>query len=154
MTRIAAVAVRCNGALLSFSGGARYPRRERSWIRGPLERPHLRRAAGANIVAQTRLEEGAVYVRIVRFTDVSAERINSLLARVDEAGGPPPGVPSTGIRVLFDESQGTAVVLQEFETQEDMETGGRVFAAMDPSDTPGTRASVDMCELKLERRAT
>jgi hypothetical protein len=23
---------------------------------------------------------------------------------------------------------------------------------MDPSDTPGTRASVDMCELKIERQ--
>ena len=32
-----------------------------------------------------------------------------------------------------------------------MRTGGAVFAAMDPGETPGTRASVDMCELKLER---
>jgi hypothetical protein len=26
-----------------------------------------------------------------------------------------------------------------------------VFSAMDPGETPGTRASVDMCEVKLER---
>ena len=92
-----------------------------------------------------------MYVRVVRFTDVSAERIAGLLARIEESDGPPPGVPSTGLKMLTDEDQGTAVVLQYFATEEDMETGAAAFAAMDPSDTPGTRASVDMCELKLER---
>jgi hypothetical protein len=33
-----------------------------------------------------------------------------------------------------------------------MRTGAEAFAAMDPGETPGTRVSVDMCELKLERR--
>jgi hypothetical protein len=93
-----------------------------------------------------------VYVRVVRFTDVSADRIEALLGRVEESEGPPPDVPATGLNVLFDESQGTAVVLQYFETAQDMDAGARVFSAMDPSDTPGTRASVDMCELKLERQ--
>jgi hypothetical protein len=93
-----------------------------------------------------------VYVRVVRFTDVSAERIEALLARVEESEGPPPDVPATGLNVLFDESQGTAVVLQHFETAQDMDAGAQVFSAMDPADTPGTRASVDMCELKLERQ--
>jgi hypothetical protein len=55
---------------------------------------------------------------------------------------------------LFDEAQGTAVVLQHFESAEDMETGGKVFSAMDSAETPGTRASVDMCEVKLERTLT
>jgi hypothetical protein len=95
-----------------------------------------------------------VYVRVVRFTDVSAERIEALLARVEESEGPPPDVPATGLKVLFDGSQGTAVVLQYFETAQDMDAGAQVFSAMDPSDTPGTRASVDMCELKLERQLT
>ena len=92
-----------------------------------------------------------MYVRAVRFTDVSAERMQALLARIEESDGPPPGVAAKGLKVLFDDSQGTAVVLQEFETAEDMEAGATVFNAMDPSDTPGTRASVDMCEVKLER---
>ena len=94
-----------------------------------------------------------MYVRAVRFTDVSAERMQQLLARVKEAGGPPPGVPTTGLKVLLDEPQGTAVVLQEFETAEDMDAGAKVFAAMQPSETPGTRASVDACELKLDLQA-
>lgn len=91
-----------------------------------------------------------MYVRVVRFADVSAERIEALLARVNEAGGPPPGVTSTGLTVLFDEAQGTAVVLQRFATAADMEEAAKVFAAMDPSETPGTRVSVNSCELKLD----
>jgi hypothetical protein len=94
-----------------------------------------------------------MYVRVVRFSDVSEERMQALLARVQEAGGPPPGVASTGVTVLFDEAQGTSVVLQHFATAADMEAGAKVFAAMDPAETPGTRVSVDMCEQKLELKA-
>ena len=94
-----------------------------------------------------------MYVRVVRFTDVSAERMETLQGNMDESEGPPPGVNSTALTVLVDESQGTAVVLQYFPTAEDMEAGGRVFAAMDASETPGTRASVDMCEVKIEMEA-
>ena len=92
-------------------------------------------------------------VRIVRFTDVTAERIEALRARIEEAQGPPPGVRSTALKVLFDAEQGTAVVLQYFATAEDMEEGGRVFSAMDSGETPGVRASIDMCEIALEVEA-
>lgn len=92
-----------------------------------------------------------MYVRVVRFTDVSPERIESNLARINASDGPPPGVPSTGLKVLYDEAQGAAVVLQYFATAQDMATGAAAFSAMDASDTPGTRVSVDMCEVKLER---
>ena len=91
-----------------------------------------------------------MFVRVVRFTDVNAERIDALLSRIEESDGPPPGVPSTGLKVLHDGDQGTAVVLQYFATAEDMDAGAQAFSAMDVADTPGTRASVDMCELKLE----
>lgn len=92
-----------------------------------------------------------MFVRAVRFTDVSAERMQELLARIEESDGPPPGVPATGLKVLFDEAQGTALVLQSFESADAMEAGAKVFNAMDASETPGARASVDMCEVKLER---
>ena len=94
-----------------------------------------------------------MFVRVVRFTDVSAERLASLQTQIEQADGPPPGVNATGLKVLFDESAGTAVVLQSFDTAQDMEAGARVFAAMDPSETPGTRASVDMCEVKIDLEA-
>jgi hypothetical protein len=92
-----------------------------------------------------------MHVRAVRFTDVSADRMQELLARIEASDGPPPGVPATGLKVLFDEAQGTAVVLQQFASAEDMEAGAKVFDAMDSSETPGTRASVDMCELRFEQ---
>ena len=95
-----------------------------------------------------------MYVRVVRFTDVTPERIQRLVSRIEEAGGPPPGVPTTGLQLFFDEAQGTAIVTQTFDTAEDMREGDKAFGAMDASDTPGTRASVDMCELKLERSAS
>jgi hypothetical protein len=79
--------------------------------------------------------------------------MTGLLASIEESDGPPPGVPTTGLEVLFDEAQGTAVVLQLFDTAEDMRVGGEAFAAMDPAETPGTRVSVDMCEKKLELQA-
>ena len=93
------------------------------------------------------------YVRAVRFTDVNAERLEAVIARINESDGPPPGVPATALMMLHDEAQGTAVVLQHFATEEDMNTAAKTFDAMDASETPGTRASVDMCELKLEREA-
>lgn len=94
-----------------------------------------------------------MYVRVVRFADVNAARLEGLLARIKESDGPPPDVPSTGLKILFDEAHGTAVVLQHFATAEDMEAGAKVMAAMDASETPGTRVSVDACELKLELEA-
>jgi hypothetical protein len=86
-----------------------------------------------------------VYVRVVRFTDVDADRLDALLARIEASDGPPPGVSASGLKIMFDKAQGTAVVLQSFETE-----SAKAFSAMDPSETPGTRSSVDACELKLE----
>jgi hypothetical protein len=34
-----------------------------------------------------------------------------------------------------------------------MDAGAKAFSAMDQADTPGTRASVDMCEVKQGREA-
>lgn len=94
-----------------------------------------------------------MHVRVVRFSDVTAERMEEMKSRISESEGPPPGVPTTGIKVLFDEEQGTAVVLQYFETAEDMKKGAEALGAMDPTETPGTRATVDACELMVELEA-
>ena len=88
---------------------------------------------------------------IAGFWTVSQAISQARRLRIDEADGPPPGIPATGLRLLFDEAQGTAVVIQLFDSAEDMRIGGEAFAAMDPGETPGTRVSVDMCETKLER---
>ena len=93
-----------------------------------------------------------MHVRVVRFADVDPERVKELLAQVEGSDGPPEGVPSTGVEFLHDADQRTMVVLQHYDSAEDMSAGEKVFDAMDPSGTPGTRVSVDRCELKLERR--
>lgn len=91
-----------------------------------------------------------MYVRVVRFTDVSAERIERVLAQIEESDGPPPGVSTSRLQMMSDAEQGTAVVLQYFDTADDMRASARVFEAMDASETPGTRASVDTCEVTLD----
>jgi hypothetical protein len=91
-----------------------------------------------------------MFVRVVRFTDVTQESIDALKARVEQAGGPPPGTNARELEVAFDSGQGTAIVLQRFETAADMTEAAKVFAAMNADETPGARASVDACEVVLD----
>jgi hypothetical protein len=91
-----------------------------------------------------------MYARVVRFTEATPERISEIVAQVEESDGPPPGVDSTGFQLLVDEAQGTAIFVGFFETEEKMRDASAVFEQMDPSETPGTRASVDLCEVKAE----
>jgi len=93
-----------------------------------------------------------VHVRVVRFTDVDPQRVEATVERVNQSDGPPEGIKATGIQMLYDADQRTAIVLQSFESAEDMAAAEQVFDSMDPGDTPGTRASVDRCEQKLDRR--
>jgi hypothetical protein len=92
-----------------------------------------------------------MHVRAVRFTDVSPDAIANIKSRIDEEGGPPEGVESTGFKLLYDESQGTAIFLGFFADEEKMRAAHAIFDQMDASDTPGTRASVDQCEVAIER---
>ena len=89
------------------------------------------------------------FVRVVRFTDVDPAKVAALTTRLEEADGPPEGITSSGIQMLYDEQQGTAVVLQMFDSMDDLTSSEAVFEAMPAGDTPGTRASVDRCELKV-----
>lgn len=95
-----------------------------------------------------------MYARVVRFTDVGPDRVQATLARINESGGPPPGVSISRLQMFYDADQRTAVVLQHFDTAEDLAESARIFDAMDASDTPGTRASVDTCELTLDITAS
>jgi hypothetical protein len=94
-----------------------------------------------------------MHARIVRFTDVTAERISEITGQVEQSEGPPPGVDSSGFELLYDEADGTAIFIGYFETEQKMRDASAVFEAMDSSETPGTRASVDMCEVKLRSPA-
>jgi len=92
-----------------------------------------------------------MYARVVRFTDVDPDHLAGNLAKV-EAGPPPVDIPATGVQILHDPDQRTAVVIQLFETADDMAAAEGPLDAMDPGDTPGTRASIDRCEIKAELR--
>ena len=94
-----------------------------------------------------------MYARVVRFTDVSPDRIAEIGKRVEENDGPPEGVISTGFQLLVDESQSTAIFIGYFDSEENMRKSAEVLEAMEPGDTPGTRASVDVCEVKVEAEA-
>ena len=79
------------------------------------------------------------YARVVRFTDVTPDRIAEIVARVKDSGGPP-GVDSTGMELFFDEAQGAAIFVGYFETEQKMRDASAVFEQMDSTETPGTRA--------------
>jgi hypothetical protein len=92
-----------------------------------------------------------VYARIVRFTDVDPDHVARRLAEAGDTR--PENVPETAatkVQIFHDEEQRTAVVIQHFETADDMAAAEGPLSAMDPADTPGTRASVDRCERKRE----
>jgi hypothetical protein len=91
-----------------------------------------------------------MYARVVRFTDVDSDHLAGRLGDAEAREGPPVDIPAKSVQILHDADQRTAVVIQLFETAEDMEAAEGPLDAMDPADTPGTRASVDRCEIKVE----
>jgi hypothetical protein len=91
-----------------------------------------------------------MYARVVRFTNVDPDHLAGRLADVQERGTPPVDIPAKVVQICHDADQGTAVVIQLFETAEDMAAAESALDAMEPGDTPGTRASIDRCEIKAE----
>ena len=91
-----------------------------------------------------------MYARVVRFTDVDPDHLAGRLEEAEAREGPPVDIPAKGIQILHDEDQRTSVVIQLFETADDMATAEAALDGMDPGDTPGTRASIDRTEVKVE----
>lgn len=92
-----------------------------------------------------------MHARVVRFTNVDPDHLSQRLAESEKrGGGPPVDIPAKGVQILHDPDQGTAIVIQLFEDADKMAEAEAALEAMDPSDTPGTRASVDRCEIKAE----
>ncbi len=94
-----------------------------------------------------------MHARVVRFTDVNPEAIAEIERRVAEQDGPPPGVDAVGMKLLYDAAQGTAVFVGYFASEEALREASAVFDSMDATETPGTRASVDLCEVKIDTDA-
>ena len=94
-----------------------------------------------------------MHARVVRFTGVDEATIDRVKARIQEEEGPPPGVRATSMKMMFDADQGTAVFVAFFGNEKDLRDADTVLGQMDVGDTPGTRASVDRCEVVIEREA-
>ena len=84
-----------------------------------------------------------MYARVVRFTDVDPDHLAGRLDEANARGRPPVDIPAKSVQILHDEGQRTAVVIQLFETAEDMAAAEEPLDSMDSGDTPGTRASID-----------
>ena len=91
-----------------------------------------------------------MYARVVRFTDVDPDHLAGRLAEAETREGPPVDIPAKQVQILHDADQHTAVVIQLFETADDMAAAEAPLDSMDAADTPGTRASIDRCEVKVE----
>lgn len=89
-----------------------------------------------------------MHARVVRFADVDPTHLEERLAEARQ--GPPVDIPAKEVQILHDPEQRTAVVIQLFENAEDMAAAEGPLDAMDPGDTPGTRASIDRCEVKAQ----
>jgi hypothetical protein len=81
------------------------------------------------------------FARVVTFEGVSAERMESMQAEMQDAERPE-GVPATEMVVLHDPEAETSVVIVFFDTEEDYARGDAALNAMPTGDTPGRRASV------------
>ena len=91
-----------------------------------------------------------MHARVVRFTDVDPDHLAGRLEQIEASEGPPVDITAKGVQILHDADQRTAVVIQLFETADDMAAAEAALDQMDPGDTPGTRASIDRCELKAD----
>jgi hypothetical protein len=91
-----------------------------------------------------------MYARVVRFTDVDADHLAGRLSEAEDRQGPPVDIPAKSVQVLHDPDQRTAIVIQVFGTEDDMASAEAPLDSMDASETPGTRASIDRCEIKAE----
>jgi hypothetical protein len=90
-----------------------------------------------------------MYARVVRFTDVDSSTIDRIKSDV-ENNDPPEGMPPTKLQIVLDPGQNTAAVIQTYGSEADMQKADEIMNAMDSSDTPGTRVSVDKGEIAVE----
>ena len=95
-----------------------------------------------------------MYARMVRFTDVDPDHLAKRTAEAEAREGPPVDIPAKSVQICHDPDQRTAVVIQLFETADDMAAAEAALDAMDPGDTPGTRASIDRCEITADLRSS
>jgi hypothetical protein len=90
------------------------------------------------------------YARVVAFDGVDSDKMREMAQQVNQDERPE-DIPATEIVVLHDADAGKALVILFFETEEDYRQGDATLNAMDASETPGQRSSVDKYEVAVKR---
>lgn len=99
-----------------------------------------------------------MYARVARFEGADAAALEATAARIrsdaESAGGPPEGVPSTGLLLLQDTGGGRALAIGFFESEDDYRQGDETLNSMSPpGDGMGRRVSVEKYEVAVKVEA-
>ncbi len=99
-----------------------------------------------------------MYARVARFEGADAGALEDTTARIrgeaESAGGPPEGVPSTGLLILKDTAGGKAMAIAFFESEDDYRQGDETLSAMSPpGDGMGQRVAVEKYEIAVKVEA-
>jgi hypothetical protein len=79
--------------------------------------------------------------RVVQFEDVSKDRVDEMKQRM-QGGEPLEGLPAMEFVWLHDPAGEKSLVIQFFESEENLQRAAEVLEAMPPDETPGRRTSV------------
>jgi hypothetical protein len=84
--------------------------------------------------------------RVVEFEGVSQDRADEMKQRM-QGGEPPEGLPAMEFVWLHDADTGKSLVIQFFDSEEDLQRAVAVLEAMPAEETPGRRTSVATYEV-------
>lgn len=70
----------------------------------------------------------------------------------DASSGPPEGIKSNGLTMLFDTQSGRMMFIGLFANEDDLRTSEAVLEQMSPPEGAGSRSSVDVYEVGFDVR--
>jgi hypothetical protein len=99
-----------------------------------------------------------MYARVARFEGGDATALENTAAQIrsdaESAGGPPEGVPSTGLLLLQDTAGGRTLAIAFFESEDDYRQGDETLRSMSPpGDGMGQRVAVEKYEVAVKVEA-
>ena len=80
-----------------------------------------------------------MYARVATWQGGTAEEIKRMADSVNEAEGPPEGVPAKGFLFLVDRESGKSLAITLFDSEEDMRTGDATLNGMNPPEEQTSR---------------
>jgi hypothetical protein len=96
------------------------------------------------------------YARVVTFEGGTPEGVRAAAEQVksdmQERGGPPEGIKSSGLTFLIDPDGGRAMFVGLFATEEDLRSSEATLEAMDPPEGMGQRSTVSVYEVGADVR--